>query len=210
MTAAGSTLHADVSNGSAAPVAGSAKTATVVTAERTDIVCTTICTIGGDLFPPVGDGGCCDGELQYGPAGCTCWRPVYDLEQQPVDEDAQRLLAAGVEPVTRRLMCGDCAYRPDSPEKSGDETYEGDAEFLDNIAQTNRQFWCHQGMRIPLKWVHPAGIEIPGHPGAYRPPIVDNVPYRADGTPAELCAGWAARRRALVAVGEALPDEAVL
>lgn len=29
------------------------------------------------------------------------------------------------------------------------------------------------------------------------PPIVNAVPYRADGTPAELCAGWSARSRAL-------------
>lgn len=158
---------------------------------------TTIHTVGGELFPPVGGGGCCVGSAVYGPAGCTCWTPEYDLPQQPVDEQARQWLAAGVQPVTRRRMCADCAYRPDSPEKRGASTHQGDAQFLEDIAARGERFWCHQGMRRPLRWVHPAGAEIRGHEAAYRPPIVDGVPYRADGTPGELCAGWAARHRAL-------------
>lgn len=153
--------------------------------------------VGQPEFPPVGDGGCCDGEIIYGPRGCTCWEPVYDREQQPVDEQTQQLLAAGIEPNTRDRMCGDCAYRPGSPEKNGDPTYAGDPEFLERIASDDERFWCHQGMRRPIRWVHPSGVEIPGHAGAYRPPIVDNVPYKADGAPGELCAGWTARRNAL-------------
>ena len=43
-------------------------------------------------------------------------------------------------------------------------------------------------------------------PGGYDPPIVDSVPYRTDGTPEELCAGWDARRRAL-AVDQRMADQ---
>lgn len=149
-------------------------------------------------FPDLGlDVPCCESSVYYGPEQCTCWEPVYNLEQQPVDEQARQLLGAGLEPVTRKQMCGDCAYRPGSPEKSGDESYRGDADFLEHIAAKGERFWCHQGLRIPTKWVHPSGAELPGHPGAYRPPIHDAVPYQADGRPGELCAGWAARNRAL-------------
>jgi hypothetical protein len=133
---------------------------------------------------------CCEGAIDDGAAGCTCWEPIYDLEQQQPDTNA--------EPTTRTRMCGDCAYRPDSPEKSGDPSYRGDAAELERIAATDR-FWCHDGMRKPVKWRHPAGIEVDGHPGSYDPAIVDFTPYKADGTPGNLCAGWDARRKALKA-----------
>ena len=149
-------------------------------------------------FPDTG-GICCTGAAVYGPSRCTCWEPVYDLDQTEPDETAVRLLAGGIEPSTRRQMCHDCAYRPDSPERSGDDTYQGDEDFLADLAVTGDRFWCHQGTRRPVKWVHPSGAEHPGHPGGYAPPIVNSVPYKADGTPSELCAGWAARRRALEA-----------
>lgn len=161
---------------------------------------------GGDSAAPTEDGlwpdigletPCCDGSVYRGPGACTCWRPVYDLGQQPIDEETARMLAAGIRPVTRKLMCDDCAYRPDSPEKSGDETFAGDAELLDRLAANERPFWCHQGIRIPVRWRHPSGTEIPAHPGGYDPPIRDNVPYKADGSPGNICAGWDARRRAL-------------
>ncbi|TCO57166.1 hypothetical protein [Actinocrispum wychmicini] len=159
------------------------------------------CGPGADLadgFPDVSDG-CCLGRVEDGPASCTCWRPVYDLEQQPIDEHARQLLADGIQPNTRTQMCGDCAYRPHSPEMSGDPTYAGDADHLEQLARDAWRFWCHQGMRIPVKWVHPTGAEVPGHAGSYQPPMDTRlgVPFRADGTPAELCAGWDARRRAV-------------
>ncbi|HET9889703.1 MAG TPA: hypothetical protein VFQ42_04310 [Mycobacterium sp.] len=157
------------------------------------------CDGGGEEFPPAGDGGCCWGEIVNGPAGCTCWKPVYDLDQAEPDPTAVRWLGAGVTPVTRRRMCHDCAYRPNSPEKRGEEGYAGDAEFLERIAAADERFWCHQGIRRPAKWVHPSGAEWVGSPAAYSPPKVNGVPYRADGSPAELCAGWDARRRALAA-----------
>lgn len=136
---------------------------------------------------------CCDGAASKGPAWCTCWMPVYDLEQQQPDTSTAHAVRTG--------MCGDCAYRPGSPEKSGDDSYRGDANELERLAAQDR-FWCHQGFRKPLRWRHPAGIEIDGHPGNYDPPSVDFVPYKANGTPGELCAGWDARRRALTAQHE--------
>ena len=141
---------------------------------------------------------CCEGSMLDGPGRCTCWEPIWNTEQQPLDDTAARLLAAGVEPTVRPSMCGDCAYRPDSPEKSGNPTFQGDADFLERIAREGHRFWCHDGNRIAARWRHPkTGMEIPGHPAAYKPPIKDNVPYKADGTPSFVCAGWAARRRAL-------------
>ncbi len=131
---------------------------------------------------------CCEGTRTQGATACTCWRIVYDLDQQPLD--------VGAEPETRERMCVDCAYRPGSPERAGDPSYRADADELERIAACDR-FWCHEGIRKPVRWRHPAGIEIDGHPGGYDPPIVDCVPYRADGRPAGLCAGWDARRRAL-------------
>lgn len=161
---------------------------------------------GGGPSAPTADGQwpdtgldepCCESSAYDGPGDCTCWKPIYDLEQQPINEEVARMLDAGVRPVTRDLMCGDCAYRPDSPEKRGDGTYRGGADFLDDLAATDQPFWCHQGLRLPIKWRHPCGMEIPGHPGAYAPPIIAGVPYQASGEPAQLCAGWDARRRAL-------------
>jgi hypothetical protein len=153
-----------------------------------------------DQFPDVAEY-CCYGRTVNGPTACTCWRPVYDHEQQPVDQTKLAELAAGGPPITRARMCADCAYRPNSPEKSGDPTYAGDAETLEALAVKAERFWCHEGMRIPTKWIHPSGAEAPGHAGSYKPPTDTalGVPFRADGTPAELCAGWDARRRALAA-----------
>lgn len=141
-------------------------------------------------------GTCCYGAVIYGPGRCTCWTPVFDLEQAEPDQQLVTWLAAGIEPNTRQRMCHGCAYRPNSPEQSDDPTYLGDHDELERIAREDR-FWCHQGMRRPVAWRHPTSVEVPGHPGGYQPPIVNNVPYKADGTPGELCAGWAARHRAV-------------
>lgn len=157
----------------------------------------TMCHEVPEDLPDAGEGMCCPGAAVYGPHRCTCWVAVYDLEQAPVDQTVVRLLDAGVTPVTRKLMCEDCAYRPDSPEKAGDESYAGDPDFLEGIAARAERFWCHVGIRKPVAWRHPSGVEIPAHPGGYDPPKVKGIPYRADGSPAELCAGWDARRRAL-------------
>jgi hypothetical protein len=136
-------------------------------------------------LPDAGEGACCIGAAFGGKDRCTCWEAVYDLDQQQLRPGGMGL---------RVKMCPDCAYRPASPERRGEEGYQGDPEFLDELVLTGEFFACHQGIRRPVKWVHPSGAEIPGHPAGYAPPLLDGVPYKADGTPADLCAGWAARR----------------
>jgi hypothetical protein len=160
----------------------------------------------GEPLPILGTP-CCDASAFTEGEFCTCWDPVYDLPQSTPDPVAVGLLAAGVQPSTRDRMCGDCAYRPGSPERSGDESYQGDPEELERIANEDR-FWCHQGMRRISELQHPVGIAVPGHPASYRPPIIDAVPYQANGEPALLCAGWAARHRALTATASRAETEA--
>lgn len=146
-------------------------------------------------MPDAGLGLCCMGAAMYGPDRCTCWEPVYDLEQQPPDRDA-------LTPIQQE-MCPDCAYRPGSPERQD----EHDADDLRRYTYPGpAMFFCHQGMRRPVKWVHPAGVEVAGDPADYRPPRdpESDRPYRADGQPAFLCAGWLARR--LLALKETWPD----
>ena len=142
--------------------------------------------IYGDLvMPDPVSGACCEGSAFGGPQYCTCWAPVFDLEQQDVRRG---------ERGQRDALCADCAYRPGSPERSGDERYKGDAGFLDRIVETGEPFHCHQGIRRAVRLVHPSGAEVEVPPGDYQPPVVAGVPYKADGSPGELCAGWAARR----------------
>ena len=119
--------------------------------------------------------------------GCTCWVPVYDVAQvDPAPGD--------LEP--RAAMCGDCAFRPGSPERADEWTREA----LYDLAEPGRPaFFCHDGMRRPVAWRHPAGPEVPGHPDDWQPPIRAGVPYRADGRPGLLCAGWTAVRVARLA-----------
>lgn len=156
-------------------------------------------------LPDAGKCACCYGAAVYGPDRCTCWVPVYDLEQQPI----QPGLPAPPVPLK---MCGDCAYRPRSPERQGEAGYSGDEDFLEDLVETGRPFYCHAGVRRVVRLRHPAGVEIDGHPGAYEPPIHDSVPYKADGTPANLCAGWLLRRAKAAAAPAAehpplIPDE---
>lgn len=108
------------------------------------------------------------------PVRRTCWTPVYDLRQRRPRTD--------IEPVRRAKSCTDCAYRKGSPERERDEDLEGLPGF-----------WCHQGLRRPKAWRHPDGrirlVDLSTSPD-YQPPIVAHVPYRADGRPADRCAGW--------------------
>lgn len=136
---------------------------------------------------------CCVAAYEDGAHACTCWEPIYDQEQAPVDETA--------EPTTRKSMCEDCAYAPGSPERSGDDRYSHSDEDMTTL----ENFWCHQGMRKPTRWRHASlGIEVPADSDAYDPPrrimVIDGVrqgvPYKADGSPGERCAGWAAHQRA--------------
>jgi hypothetical protein len=134
-------------------------------------------------------GTCCIGAAEYGFDRCTCWEPVYDLEQQPP-------IAVGAGNVeTRGEMCADCAFRPDSPERQGDARYSHAGEEFEHLTH----FWCHQGMRKPIGYQHPAGIYITADTDAYKPPLVlvdgERVPFKADGTPGDRCAGFAAWQR---------------
>jgi hypothetical protein len=151
---------------------------------------------GGSNYPvEVPDLGapCCYGAAIYGAQACTCWEPVYDLAQQ------QPRTAV---PQVRATPCADCAYRGGSPERRGDPEYAGSGAELDRIVEAGEPFYCHQGIRRPVRYRHPSGAEVEGHAASYDPPIVVGVPHRADGAPADLCAGWAARRlRALAEAG---------
>lgn len=133
---------------------------------------------------------CCTDAITDGPAACTCWEPIYDLPQSDPDLSAEPHIRPGG-------LCDDCAYRPGSPERTGDDRYISGKLLLDQLAKTVTAFYCHDGMRQPVAWRHPAGMRIPAEKcGDYQPPIVDAVPYQTDGTPGYLCAGWAANVRA--------------
>jgi hypothetical protein len=126
---------------------------------------------------------CCHGAAEDGPADCTCWEPEFDVDQAPIDP--------GLPVATRSAMCSDCAYRPDSPESTADDRY------AERPTPGVGVFWCHQGIRKPVRWRHPLGITVECTGDYYQPPQVRDpagniVTYRADGTPAEQCAGWAA------------------
>ncbi len=130
--------------------------------------------------------GCCDAEMMRGPAACTCWTPVYDLDQQPLQPIGEDGVPA------RDTLCGDCAYRPGSPERRDPLQ----AEALMDLPATGGVFFCHDGMRRPKLWRHPDGREVPGDPADYDPPF-DQLrrPYRADGHVGAICAGWVACSR---------------
>jgi hypothetical protein len=131
-------------------------------------------------------GGCCVGSAFIGPQGCTCWEPVYDLDQ--AEPDLTR--PPGLTPT----MCVDCAYRPGSPERDGHPDAAADRDSLEVLVITGDPFWCHQGMRLIVAREHPDGRRVDIGSGlAYDPPIVGAIPYRANGRAGLLCAGWSAR-----------------
>ena len=136
--------------------------------------------------------GCCDGAANRGPSACTCWKPVYDLDQGVT---VQKRRWSGP-PAVRAKMCDDCAYRPDSPEANGDDRYAERPEPGEGT------FFCHVGTRKVVRWVHPAGITVDADGDYYDPPSVTYVPGRraplkGDGSFADICAGWHAHQRAL-------------
>lgn len=136
-----------------------------------------------DTWPPEARG-CCIGSAVYGAGRCTCWTPVFELEQaDPQPPECPDDLTA------QPRMCGDCAFRKGSPERA--VTYS--EEMLFALAASKTPFWCHQEMRRPARWVHPQLGSVPGSDDDWQPPTVDGIPYRADGRPGLLCAGWIAR-----------------
>jgi hypothetical protein len=155
-----------------------------------------LCGVDGSIeFPDLGEAsyGCCWGTAIRGPEHCTCWEPEYDLEQLPISD------ADSPMPMPRAEMCGDCAFRPDSPERNGDEGYEnnGGLDDLTELVDKGQPFYCHQGMRRIVRWRHPSGAAADDHPGNYAPPMATianaQIPFKADGTPGDICAGWWAR-----------------
>jgi len=137
-----------------------------------------------DEHPDADPSGCCWGAIFVGSEACTCWEPVYDVEQAALIPPAS---AADI--AVRTRMCADCAYRPDSPERSDVFTEEA----LLELPSAGELFWCHDGLRRPTHWVHPDGRTVDGSPHDYRPAQLKGIPYQADGHPALLCAGWMAR-----------------
>lgn len=136
-----------------------------------------------DLPPPDPDVPCCSAAAIYGT--CTCWRPVL------VPDDTGSDLQAGPHPI-RATMCGDCAYRPDSPER---REAGGDPP----VVNARTPFFCHDGFPRAVGYNHPdlPGVSIRADAfeslsGDYQPRMVNGRPYQADGAPGVLCAGWAA------------------
>jgi hypothetical protein len=100
-------------------------------------------------------------------------------------------------------MCHDCAYRKDSPERNGEEGFQGDEEELFHIVATGKKFYCHQGVRKIVKYRHPSGMEIDAHPADYNWRLVtkdgETFPIKADGSAADICGGWCKNRRKFLA-----------
>lgn len=153
--------------------------------------------------------GCCFGVAVYGPDRCTCWEPRYDGQTQLVPDLTAEVGAA------RDSKCGDCAFRKDSPELTVEYTREtllslavrGDPTVpvtRATIASGEASpFWCHQGMRRPTHFEHvsdltgkPTGRRVEGSTDDWQPPMLNGVPYRLDGQPGLLCAGYVRQREA--------------
>jgi hypothetical protein len=125
---------------------------------------------------------CCEASAYRDLESCTCWVPVFDVDQQPA-----RPIGPGDLMVRPGGMCSDCAYRPGSPERVVDFT----TDQLRSLPAEGTPFYCHDGIRRPAYWVHPEGRRVEGDPADYQPLVVRGAPYRADGRVALLCAGWA-------------------
>jgi len=96
---------------------------------------------------------------------CTCWTPVYDREQAK-DQ--------GGDPEVRPEKCGDCACRPDSPERLTPELMNSSVDGVHRLAAEGTPFYCHDGMRRLKGHRHPDGAEVPAENGEehnYSPPM---------------------------------------
>lgn len=135
-----------------------------------------------DRDPASVDIGCCMGSAIYGMERCTCWEPVYTDDQAdpvlPVPDGSIQI---------RHARCGDCAFKRGSVERA-DPLME---EELVGLAVAGTPFWCHDGMIRPKFYRHPTLGDVPASGDDWRPPQVAGVPFRRDGSPGLLCAGWA-------------------
>lgn len=132
-------------------------------------------------YLPEPDQLCCWGAVNGTP--CTCWLPIYGEQAEP--DLSLRTLHARDEP------CSSCAYR------GGTEAHE----LLDagELRPSDKLFLCHHGMRRVIGFRHevsgqvvmlPSGVDLWNHD-----PLVteDGRPWKADGTLADICRGWAKR-----------------
>lgn len=148
--------------------------------------------------PDDADVPCCMAAVNTDGRSCTCWEPIRldldDLHRVDVDQVVAELrdtpptsrLCEGP-PAIRPTMCGDCAYRPGSPERQ-----RADGEQLDYSIRD--RFYCHDGMPAVVAWWHPptgtvTRVQDRAH---YAPEIRADLAWRHDGRPGTLCAGWAA------------------
>ena len=134
-------------------------------------------------LPDVSDVPCCMASAVWGPDRCTCWTRRHDHDQ------ATPIIGLAV--AARDSMCSGCAFKPRSPERTGDNRYQfsDEDDRLDLIAG-NQPFYCHEGMRRVTAFDHPCGVTVPVDGDHYDPPTVDGIPFKSDGTPADVCAGW--------------------
>lgn len=132
---------------------------------------------------------CCLGGAMAGVVGCTCWAVTYSAwRSEPVQVG---------EVQTRATRCADCACRKDSPESRGVGDYQNKPAEFSVLVSAGVRFYCHEGMPAQSGHRHEDGREsampLPHH--NYRPRVRrDGVPTKADGTPADICAGWAQLR----------------
>lgn len=125
---------------------------------------------------------------------CAVWEPIYWPE--PTRDPAE--LQHGPEP-RRPLACGDCAYRPDSPERRDNDG------ALPATFDPSRPFHCHDGMPALVGWTHPGvgwsvlASTMPTMQDGFLIGSYDYSPHQHggrgwqhDGQPLVVCAGWAA------------------
>ena len=140
---------------------------------------------------------CCYDAASRGPGGCSCWIPEYST---------RRRKPLGGTVVERDKPCADCAYSHGSAEQQS----AFDSENLSHIAASgDGVFFCHQGIAYVVRWRHPLGmvveaeLDAAGAVNTYEPRYataalngnLTSVPAKANGKPADICAGYAARRR---------------
>lgn len=134
------------------------------------------------LPAPDKDSPCCWTAAETDGKACECWEEIYWPPPTP------DILAGPM--ATRTRLCHDCAYRPGSPERA-----EEDGEQLDAVLY--QPFTCHQGMPVLVGYRHPQidGLSMLArglHDRDNFGPVTRGAQaWKANGSPAELCAGWA-------------------
>ena len=136
---------------------------------------------------------CCLGSAGRGRSCCTCWTEVLNLVAQEPQEPGP--------PQVRSTPCHDCACRLTSPERTDRDDMASSWDGVLRSAGKGLPFYCHDGMPVVVARVHdPTGnrFEVaPEDRHGYRPRLDSRgCPVRADGSPALLCAGWAALAQA--------------